>query len=326
MAELASRLQTAQPAIRARAKIGPRGRREIVWFYVFISPWLFGFLFLTLVPMVMGFGLSLSNFNGLNWATMKFVGAANYLHALTDSQLWSSLRLTLLFTIVSVPLGLLVSMGLALLVNQEIRGKGLFRTLLYLPSFIPVVAGALAWRIFADKNSGLINGLLSWLRPGMALPWLTDLAPATLLMFVLWGGVGSGMIVLLGGLQAVPQDLREAALIDGANEWQALRYVTLPLMSPVLFFQLTIGIIGSLQILVPPLLLAASGYGSGTTVYTPPPQSIYMYLVYVFVQIFGNQAFAYGIAMLWILFVIVLLLTLLVFRTSRGWVHYEVEQ
>ena len=117
MAEIVSRLQTAQPALRARVKVGPRSRREIAWFYVFISPWLVGFLFLTLVPMVMGFGLSLSNFNGLNWATMKFVGAANYLHALTDSQLWSSLRLTLLFTVVSVPLGLVVSMGLALLVN-----------------------------------------------------------------------------------------------------------------------------------------------------------------------------------------------------------------
>jgi multiple sugar transport system permease protein len=325
--QFTSRLSAKQKVHSARAKIGNRERREAAFFYLFISPWLAGFLFLTLVPLVMGFGLSLSNFNGLNWFTMKFVGAANYVHAFNDAQLWSSLQLTLLFTAVSVPFGLAISMGLALLVNQDIRGKGIFRTLLYLPSFIPVVAGALAWRIFADKNSGLINGLLSWLHPGTALPWLTDLVPITLLLFVLWGSVGSGMVILLGGLQAVPRELKEAALVDGANDWQAFRYVTLPLMSPVLFFQLIIGIIGSLQLLVQPLLLAStSGYGSGTTIYTPPPQSIYMYLVYTFVKIFGNQAFAYGLALLWILFVIVLLITLLIFRTSSSWVHYEMEQ
>lgn len=327
MGRIISQLGVAWETRHARAKIGHRARREAASFYLCISPWLAGFIFLTLVPLGMGFILSLSNFNGLNWPTMKFVGAANYVRALNDAQLWSSLQITLLFAVASVPLGLAVSMGMALLVNQDIRGQGFFRTLLYLPSFIPVVAGALAWRIFADKNSGLINGLLSLLRPGTALPWLTDLVPLTLLLFVLWGSVGSGMVVLLGGLQAVPRELREAALVDGANEWQAFRHVTMPMMSPVLFFQLIIGIIGSLQLLVQPLLLAStSGAGSGNTPYTPPPQSIYMYLGYVFVQIFSNQSFAYGIAMLWILLVIVLLLTLLVFRTSQGWVYYEVKQ
>ncbi|MDD5368589.1 MAG: sugar ABC transporter permease [Anaerolineaceae bacterium] len=325
MGQLISQLSATSEKRLSSVKIGPRARREIAYFYLCISPWLLGFIFLTIAPLIMGFGLSLSNFNGLNWLTMKFVGAANYAHALNDIQLWTSLQVTLLFAIISVPIGLAVSMGMALLVNQEIRGRGFFRTLLYLPSFIPVVAGALAWRIFADKNSGLINGLLSWLRPGTALPWLTDLVPFTLLLFVLWGSVGSGMVVLLGGLQAVPRELREAALVDGANEWQAFRHVTLPMMSPVLFFQLIIGIIGSLQLLVQPMLLASFS-GNVNTLYTSPPQSIYMYLVYVFIQIFGNQNFSYGMALLWILFIIVLLLTLLVFRTSRGWVHYEVEQ
>lgn len=182
---------------------------------------------------------------------------------------------------------------------------------------IPVVATVWIWKIFLDQNYGLFNALLDLVFPGVAVPWLVDYPTYSLIVLTVWASIGSGMVIFLAGLQGVPAELKEAARIDGAGRLQIFRSVTLPLLTPVIFFQIIMGIIGSLQVLVTPLLLA------GATLSAEPPPQNYFYLVNVYQQVFANQQFGYGIALLWMLFVVILLFTYLVFRSARYWVYYE---
>jgi multiple sugar transport system permease protein len=305
---------------------GNRARREARWFYLFITPWLLGFVCLSLFPLVFALLISFTNYDGLNLATVKFFGLANYLRALQDRNAIFALQRTAIFTLISVPLNLLCSFGIALMLTRErLRGRGVFRTLFYLPSIIPIVATVWIWRLIMDGNFGLVNGLLSLIRPGTAIAWLVDYPTMVLIIMGLWIGTGGAMIIFMAGLQGVPKELEEAALIDGANLFQMFRAITLPLVTPVVFYQLILGIIFSLQILIEPILLTGIGSGNGL-MSTIPPRPNYMYMVHVYNQIFSNQRFGYGAALLWLLFLLTLALTLIVFRTSRYWVYYEVEQ
>ena len=314
--------------------LGKRSLRRINWrsrsivesfhFYIFIAPWLIGWVVLSIVPLVLGFVISLSNYNGFNWDTAKFVGAANYARALGDQEVWASLERIVSFSVANVLVGLFLPLLLAVLLNTNIKVKGIFRTIFYIPTLVPVVAGAFIMKIFLDKNFGLVNAGLSLARPGTALPWLTDLAPLSLMLFVQWLTAGSAMLIFFSGLQGISKEVKEAAIMDGAGPWTTFWKITLPLLSPLVFFQLIIGVVTSLQIMVQPMVLLAT-QGTGQ-IGTPPTESTYMYLVYTFIQIFGQGRFAYGTALLWIFFVVVLLITLALFRTSRYWVHYEVEQ
>jgi multiple sugar transport system permease protein len=219
-----------------------------------------------------------------------------------------------------VPLGLVLSLGLAMLLNQAIPARGFFRTLFYLPHIVPIVAVVWIWRIFLDQNFGILNAMISLFRPDTGIRWLVDYPTQVLIALTLWMGAGGGMVIFLAGLQGIPAELKEAARIDGANVWQVFRNVTLPLLTPVVFFQLILSIIGALQVLVAPMLLTGTQLGS------LPPRDNYFYLVHVYQQVFANQRFGYGTAMLWLLFVLIVVLSALVFRSSRYWVYYEVEQ
>lgn len=314
-----------QASKRRRRWFRSRSAREALFFYASVSPWLLGFVGLTVIPLVLGFLTSLTNYDGYNMAALKFVGLENYVRAIRDRDAWASLGRTFRFSAVAVPLRIALAFALAVALNQRLKGKGVFRALFYVPTIIPLVASMLTWRVFVDKNFGLLNAIISLIRPGTAVPWLTKYAIYVLVMFTVWGGVGGGMVILLAALQGIPRELKEAATIDGANAWQVFRSVTLPLMTPVVFFQLVTGLIGSLQIVTEPFLLTPTT-GSLTILGTAPRQSIYFYLVHVFMQLFSRQYYGYAVALLWILFVIVLALTLLIFRTSRYWVYYEVEQ
>ena len=293
-------------------------------FYLFVSPWLLGFVCLTVFPMIYAALVSFTNFDGLSdhW---RWIGLANYIELFHDADTWFSLSRTLLYTVLVVPISVACGLGLALLLNKGTRITGLFRGLFYLPSVVPVVAAAITWKLMFARDSGAINAIIERLG-GPTITWLADpTAFSALIILVLWG-IGGGMVISLAGLQGIPQELREATRVDGATAWQTFYAVTLPLLTPVLFFQVITGVIASLQLLVQPLLLTPSGGLAQSGAAMGVPRGNFLYMVNVYEQFFYNQRYGYGSALLWVLFAIILVFTLLVFRSSAFWVYYEVEK
>jgi len=296
-----------------------RAARRTLAFYSFVTPWLLGFVLLGVIPLLLGIATSLTNYDGLNLNNLKFLGLRNYGRAFTDPDVLFSFKRSLLWCVLNLPTWMGLSFILALILNQDVKGRGVFRTLYYLPGVVPIVATVWIWKIFLDKNYGLLNAIISIFRPGTAIAWLSSYALLGLTAIAVWGGLGWGMVVFLAGLQGIPDELVEAARIDGANVLQVFANVTIPLMTPVIFFVLIQALIGAFQQLTIPLLIA--GWASGLP--PVPPRSVYLYMIHVWRQIFGLQRFGYGIALLWLLFIFVASLTLLVFRTERYWVHSE---
>jgi multiple sugar transport system permease protein len=313
-------LSTPLPkAHAAKAHASKRARYRTTTFYMFLLPWLLGLIFLTIIPILLGFLTSLTNYDGLNIESLKFVGAGNYARAFTrDSEMVNfSLWRTVIWGAFNLPLWLGLSFLMALILNQDVKGKGFFRTLYYLPSVMPAVAAVQMWKIILDKNNGLLNALLSLYQPGTAIGFLSTYALQGMTLIAVWGGLGSGMVIFLAGLQNIPDELVEAAKIDGANGWQIFRHITLPLMTPVIFFQLVVGLIGSFQQLTLPLVLGVVGLTQATV----PPRSIYLYMIHTYQQIFVNQRYGYGIALLWLLTIGVVVLTLVLFWSQKFWVY-----
>ncbi len=316
-----TRASSARESTRRRPKRARWKRYSPRTFYLFIAPWIIGFLTLTLLPMIYALVLSFTDFDGIS-GHWHWIGLANYSELLRDPNTWHSLDRTLLFAVIGVPLNIIGSVGLAVLVNQRLKAVGFFRTIFYIPAIVPVVASAIMWRFIFDRDAGALNALLERLHIPI-VAWLVDpMAFTSLIIMTLWG-MGIGMVIMLAGLQGVPGELLEAAQIDGASRWQGFWQITLPQLTPVLFFQVITGVIASIQTLVQPLLLAESDQ---ITVASNVPQSNYLYMVNVYQQFFGNLRFGYGSAMLWVLFLIILGITLLVFRSSSFWVYYEVER
>ncbi|KMS73244.1 ABC transporter permease [Streptomyces viridochromogenes] len=314
--DAAARGGRAPAAGRPRASMTARRHRA---FYMFTSPWIAGFLLLTVVPMLYALWLSFTTFDGIspNW---KYVGLGNYRELLNDPVTWDALGRAGLFAVTSVPLSIIAGLALAVLVNRPIKARGLFRTLLYLPAVVPPVGAGLAFKQLFDQNSGAANGILNVFGID-ALGWLADpYARYVLLMTVLWTA-GNVMIISLAGLQDVPRELHEAARIDGASAWRTFRSITVPLLSPVLLFQTVTGMIASVQTIMP-LLLAPLG---GTEGVTSVPQSNYLYMMHVFAQYFALGRYGYASALLWVLFVLILLVTGLIFKFTSGAVFYNVD-
>jgi multiple sugar transport system permease protein len=308
------------------ARVAPwrrRGVRRAATFYLLIAPWLVGFVLLFAFPLFMAFVIALTNYDGLNLDYVRFVGLDNYTRVLGDADAQHALGRTLLLMVVVVPVGIVVQLGLAIMVNQPIRFANGFRTLFYLPHVIPVVAAVWVWKIFMDPTGGLVNAAIGTVVPEFNVRWVVEYPTAVLALLTVWGAAGGGMIVFLAGLQGIPAEYREAAMIDGANRLQVTRHITLPLLTPVIFFTLVTGIIGTLQILVQPMLLAPGilGLSPGTV----PPRDNYLYVVHAYLEIFVKQLFGYGSALLWLLFAVVVALTVVLFKTSRRWVYYGVE-
>jgi multiple sugar transport system permease protein len=303
-------------------------RRYPPWkFYAFVSPWLIGFVALTAIPMLYALGMSFTNFDGLS-GTWHWAGVANYTTAFHDHQFWSSLRQTGLYAVVAVPFSLAGGLALAMLLNQRLRAVGVLRTIFYLPSVVPVVAVALMFKLLFDRDTGLINTITSWFGVN-AIAWLDDPYAFWILVMVALWGLGGGMIIFLAGLQGIPNELLEAATVDGASAWQRFRKITLPLLTPIVFFQFVVNVILSLQTMVQPLLLAPNannGAGGGFTNPSNVQAGDYLYMVHVYAQFFEYQRYGYGAALLWILFLIILAITIGIVRTSSFWVYYEVSQ
>lgn len=292
--------------------------RQYGTFYAFLSPWLIIFITLGVLPLLYGLYLSFTNFTGFNMNQLKFVGISNYQTVFQDSESMYALGRTLLVTAINVPLSLVIGLLLAILLNQKIKGLSWYRTAFYMPSVVPVISTVLMWK-FIFSSDGLLNALFTRLHLP-AVNWLGyDYATTALIIMLLWGAGGS-LLINLAGLKGIPADLYEAAEIDGASPIRKFFTVTLPLMTHILFFNLIMGIITSLQIYIQPILL------SGRQLLDPPIKPNYLYLVHAFQQIFGFQRFGYGLALMWVLFIAILLLTILVFFSSRYWVYYETDQ
>ena len=286
--------------------------------YLFLMPWLIGLLVFTAYPMIASFYFSLTKYTILN--PPRWVGFENYAKMFTDDQLfWTSVGNTVFYTLLSVPLGLAVALGLALLLNQRAFGVGIYRTIFYLPSLVPVVASALLWKVMLDPQLGLVNSSLE----AIGLPRLGWFASAAwskpgLILMSLWVGSGGAMLIFLAGLKDVPQSLVEAAMIDGANRWQRLWHVVIPLLTPTIFFNLIIGIISSFQIFGTALVAGGAGGSAG------PLNSLLMYMVLLYRHAFRFFEMGYASAMAVVMFIVLVLLTLVVVRSSDYWVHYEV--
>lgn len=290
--------------------LSPRVRRNVAG-YAFIGPWLLGFALFTLWPFVRSIELSFTRYNIVS--PPRPVGLANYRVLLTDDPLfWKSLSVTLSYTAMAIPLSLIVGVGLALLLNIELRGMSLWRTVFYLPAVVPSVAGSLLFIWLFNPQVGLINVLLRTV--GIIGPsWLTDpkWSLPSLVIHSLWG-VGGSMVIYLAGLKDVPHDLLEAATLDGANAWQRTRRVTLPLLTPVIFFNLVMGVIGAFGTFTNAYIMTKGG----------PEDSTLFYALYLYQRAWLYLDMGYASAMAWVLALLVAGLTALVFRSSRRWVHY----
>jgi multiple sugar transport system permease protein len=286
-------------------------RRGVLAGYLFISPVILGYLIWVAGPMLVAVWLSLTEWDMLRPAT--FVGLGNYQQMLHDDLFWKSLAVTFYFTLVSVPLSLALSFAIALLVNVNMRGISIFRMLFYLPSIVPLVVNAVLWLWIFNSELGLLNAVLHWLGIPKVL-WFQDSnwAMPALIIMSMWS-IGGGMMIFLAGLQGIPQHLYEAAEIDGANYWARFRHVTIPMMSPVIFFNLVIGLIGALQTFVPGYLMTQGG----------PQNSTLFYGLYIFRSAFRDFKMGYAAALSGVLFAIVLLLSLFVFRYLGRLVYYE---
>lgn len=280
---------------------------------MFISPWIVGFLGFTLYPVLASIFYSFCDYDVLT--SPVWVGALNYRDMFTDAIFWKSLYNTVFFAAIALPLGLVASLSVAILLNQSVRGRSVFRAVYFLPSLVPLVAGAMIWLWILNGNFGLLNHGLKMIGISKPPQWLTDpnwTKPAIILMAV-WG-VGHSMVIYLAALQDVPRSLYESADLDGASAWTKLIHVTLPMISPVIYFNLIMGIIGSLQVFARPYVMLGRTGGVN--------RSALFYAVYLYQNAFEYRQMGYACAMAWVLFVLILMLTWLATRSTRRLIYY----
>lgn len=292
-------------------------KREAAAAYLYISPWLVGFVLLTLGPMVASLYLSFTDYNVINGQMPRWVGLRNYITVFNSPDFWQSLKVTITFAAMSLPSGLVLSFLLAILLNQKIPFVHVWRTIYFLPSVLAGVAVTLLWILIFNPQVGILNqflGLLGIQGPG----WLKDPNYALLALTImsLWG-VGGAMIIYLAGLQGVPTDLYDAAKVDGANVAQRFFNVTLPMMTPVLFYNLVLGLIGTFSYFTTAFLVGGESGG--------PLKSTLFYNLNLYRTAFKYFDMGQASALAWVLFVIILVLTALIFRSSELWVFYEGE-
>jgi len=291
-------------------------RRDLRNGLLFASPYIAGFLLFTLYPVIASLYYSFCQYNVVR--PPVWIGLENY-HTLffDDPQFWKSLYNTLYFTAFSVPLGLAFSIGLAMLLNQKIRGMSVYRTVFFLPTIVPIVASSVLWLWVLNPESGLINGMLRQI--GIEGPgWIASehWSKPSLILMSLWG-VGGAIVIFLAGLAEVPQTLYEAADIDGASRLMKFRHVTLPMLTPTILFNLVMGLINSLQYFTQVYVMTG---GKGT-----PVDSTMFYPLYLYRNSFYYLRMGYGSAMAWLLFLVILAATLALLVSSKRWVHYHGE-
>jgi len=285
---------------------------ENYWAFAFLALSLVGLVFLTLIPIVVSFGLSFTDWDALGKA--NFVGLGNFIQLAHDPTFFRALFNTVYYTLVSVPLGMAISLALAVVLNRSLPGMGSFRTLFLIPVISSTVATALLWGLMLDPYIGLVNFILQALH----LPtsgWLTDthMAMPAIIVMSVWKGLGYNMVLFLAGLQGVPRELREAARIDGANRWQEFVNVTLPILSPTTFFVLVISIISSFQVFDQTWVLTKGGPQEATTTL----------VYYVYQTGFQRLRMGYASAIAYALFFLTLVVVMIQWAAQKRWVFYQ---
>lgn len=292
-------------------------RRNLLNGLLFASPWIVGFLGFTLYPLVMSIYYSFTAFNVVQ--PPVWIGLANYRELFfEDALFWKSLYNTLYFTVISVPLSLLASLGIAVLLNQKVPGMSVFRTIFFLPSIVPIVASSVLWLWVLNPEGGLINSLLHQFFGIDGPGWIADerWSKPSLILMSLWG-IGGAIVIFLAGLADVPQTLYEVAELDGAGPWAKFRNVTLPMLTPTILFNLVMGLIFSFQYFTQVYVMTG---GKGT-----PVDSTMFYALYLYRNSFYYLRMGYASAMAWMLFVVILAATVGVLISSKRWVYYSGE-
>lgn len=289
-------------------------RRDMVAGYLFISPWLIGFIVFMAGPILASLILSFTRWNIVG--TPQWVGLQNYEQIFTsDKDFIQAIKVTFRYALIYLPLTTVFGLITALALNAKVKGVGLFRTVFYMPYIAPQIAATLVWMWVLNPRYGLLNTALRWF--GIEGPnWFRDPKTALygIVMISLWG-VGGSAVIYLAGLQNIPQRLYDAARVDGANTWHQFRHVTLPMLTPTIFFQLVVELIGVFQTFTPSFVATRGG----------PLKSTFFYMLYIYSKAWQSLRMGYASALAWILAMIILAITALVFRSSPYWVHYEAE-
>lgn len=287
-------------------------RHETRTALLFASPWFIGFTVFLLYPLIASIYYSFCDYSVLRRPV--WIGLDNYANLMRDEVFWIGLKNTLSYAAMALPFGLLVALGLALLLNAKVRGMPVYRTVFFLPSLVPTIPLAVLWLWVFNGEHGILNTALGYL--GINGPnWLGDptWSKPALALLAVWGS-GNAMVIYLAGLQDVPQELYEAAELDGAGWWAKTRTVTLPMLSPIILFNLVLGIIGTLQVFAEPYVMFPGG---------SPARSTYFYTMYLFDNAFLYHKMGYACAMGWIMFLIILALTFFALRISERHVYYR---
>jgi multiple sugar transport system permease protein len=306
-------LTTATPLPRRHLSMA---RREALEGYLFALPWAIGFVLFIAGPMLASLFLSFTRYDIAR--PPSFIGPQNYVRALTSDPLfWPSMARTFYYALIMIPLAITASLLLALLLNRRLPGTNILRTVYFLPHLTPIVATAVLWKWIFQPEVGLINYAL-W-SVGIEGPgWLgsVEWAIPALIIMALWSAAGGNtMMIFLAGLQGISQELYEAASIDGAGAWARFRHVTLPALSPTIFFNLVLGVIGALKVFTSAFVTTEGG----------PAYATWFYALHIYQQAFRNFQMGYASALAWIFFILILAITLIQVRTSRRWVYYEGE-
>jgi len=297
-----------------RKPMGTKKRREAIAGWLFVLPWVVSLLVFTTYPVIWSAYLSFTDYSVLQ--PPRWIGLDNYRMMWDgDPSFWTSVQNSAYYAFISVPLRLVAALALAMILNMGVRGIGLYRTIFYLPALAPPVAGSIVFILMADPNSGVFNVILQ----AFGLPKLgwfqdPDWAKPALILMSTWG-IGVETLVFLAGLKEIPRDLVDAASVDGAGRWSRFRNITLPLLTPVILFNLVIGVINSFQVFTQALVVGST---QGN-----PVESTLMYMIVIYRQAFRYFAMGYASALAMVLFLAIVLVTLLIFRSARFWVYYE---
>jgi multiple sugar transport system permease protein len=298
-------------------------RRDAAAFCGFVSPWLVGFVLFSALPLVVSLVMSMSTFDLYGLRNFHWIGLDHYRFALSDPATREALEDTAIFTAVFVPLGVLVQIGLAVLVNSGTRLRSVLSAVFYLPAVIPtVVSILLIWRLAIAGPEGVLDRIYHVFAPDHEVDWLGQQGRLVLILFMVWATAGLGMLVFLAGLQNVSRELREAASMDGASRGQIMRTITLPLLTPVIFLQVVLGLIAAAQMLIQPILFGSTIGSAGSPFFYTPARGADLLPAHIFGVTFISAAPGTGAALSWILFVVVLAVTLVLFASSKLWVFY----
>lgn len=287
--------------------------REALTFYILILPWLIGFIVFLGYPMLRSLYLSFTDYDLLS--APRWIGFRNYERIFRDPEFWQSLKVTLIFALGSVPGGTIIALALAMVLAQKLKGVNFWRTIFFMPSILSTIAVSILWLYIFKPEGGLLNIMLGWF--GIEGPgWIASeqwALPALIIMS--WWNIGGQMVIYLAGLKGIPESLYEAAEIDGANGWAKFRHVTIPMLSPTIFFNVVLAIIGALQIFDAGWVMTRGG----------PNNATLFYMINLYERAFNFVQMGYASALAWILFIIIMVITVLVFRSSALWVFYESE-